>query len=327
MPVRSKGSLTGSESGAPVNADYILQTPNAFLPSAQDISSLATGILKGTTGTGVLSVAVLGTDYGNVVGPGSSTDNALCRFDGVTGKIIQDSLAILNDSGHLSGITRVNITGPLASTPLLHLSSSSTTGTGPMFSGDFGTYASTSVLAFNFTGVLALGIEAKLANTTSSASASAGVRLRLSLPTGTGDTFISHEIGAAQVIAGVDGSDLKYKIGAGSIFGINDTVTVDTVNNRLGINNASPAHSLDVTGTSIFSSNVGFFSTTPAAKQTSGANLTNNVTAGGVNDTIANFTDLVIYANDASAIRNDIHQLARKLKQINDGLRTYGLFT
>mgnify|MGYP001590753031 CR=1 FL=1 len=27
------------------------------------------------------------------------------------------------------------------------------------------------------------------------------------------------------------------------------------------------------------------------------------------------------------SIRNDLHQLARKLKQINDGLRTYGLFT
>jgi len=31
--------------------------------------------------------------------------------------------------------------------------------------------------------------------------------------------------------------------------------------------------------------------------------------------------DLTVYANDAAAIRNDIYQLARKLKQVNDALR------
>lgn len=75
------------------------------------------------------------------------------------------------------------------------------------------------------------------------------------------------------------------------------------------------------------STGIGFFATAPAVKQTSGANLTNNVTAGGTTDTIANYTDLVTYANDAAAIRNDIYQLSRKLQQVNDGLRLYGLFT
>lgn len=51
------------------------------------------------------------------------------------------------------------------------------------------------------------------------------------------------------------------------------------------------------------------------------------MTSGGTDDTIANFTDLTTYANDAAAIRNDIYQLARKLKQVNDALRTYGLLT
>lgn len=72
---------------------------------------------------------------------------------------------------------------------------------------------------------------------------------------------------------------------------------------------------------------IGVFNVGPVAQQTSGANLTNNVTSGGTDDTIANFTDLTIYANDAAAIRNDIYQLARKMKQINDGLRSYGWFT
>lgn len=71
---------------------------------------------------------------------------------------------------------------------------------------------------------------------------------------------------------------------------------------------------------------IGFFGNF-STRQVSAANLTNNVTAGGVNDTIADFTSLTVYATDAAAIRNDIYQLARKLKQINDGLRAYGLFT
>ena len=72
---------------------------------------------------------------------------------------------------------------------------------------------------------------------------------------------------------------------------------------------------------------IGFLGTAPVSQQTSAANLTNNVTAGGTNDTIANFTDLSTYANDAAAIRNDIYQLSRKLKQVNDALRLFGLLS
>lgn len=71
----------------------------------------------------------------------------------------------------------------------------------------------------------------------------------------------------------------------------------------------------------------GFYNATPVVQQTDGANLTNNVTSGGTTDTIANYTDLIIYANDAAAIRNDIYQLARKIKIIGDALRTYGLLS
>lgn len=51
---------------------------------------------------------------GNIVGPTSSTDNALARFDGTTGRVIQDSGAILSDANVLSGITMAAslLTGP-----------------------------------------------------------------------------------------------------------------------------------------------------------------------------------------------------------------------
>lgn len=45
------------------DAKYILQTANANLPNAQVLGSLATGLLKNTTTTGVLSIAIPGTDY------------------------------------------------------------------------------------------------------------------------------------------------------------------------------------------------------------------------------------------------------------------------
>ena len=47
----------------PVGATYILQTPNGTLTASQALSALATGILKSTTTTGVVSTAVAGTDY------------------------------------------------------------------------------------------------------------------------------------------------------------------------------------------------------------------------------------------------------------------------
>lgn len=43
--------------GAPATGTYITQTPDISLPNAQPLSGLATGLLKSTTGTGVLSIA------------------------------------------------------------------------------------------------------------------------------------------------------------------------------------------------------------------------------------------------------------------------------
>lgn len=42
-----------------------------------------------------------GGGSGDVVGPSSATDNAIARFDGTTGKLIQNSNAILDDSGNV----------------------------------------------------------------------------------------------------------------------------------------------------------------------------------------------------------------------------------
>ena len=50
---------------------------------------------------------------GDVVGPSSSTDNAIARFDGTTGKSIQNSAATIDDSGNL---TATNFSGASSGT-------------------------------------------------------------------------------------------------------------------------------------------------------------------------------------------------------------------
>ena len=59
------------------------------------------GQVLSSTGTGVQWVnAATGT--GDVVGPASATDNAVVRFDGTTGKLIQNSTVTLSDTGILT---------------------------------------------------------------------------------------------------------------------------------------------------------------------------------------------------------------------------------
>lgn len=69
---------------------------------------------------------------------------------------------------------------------------------------------------------------------------------------------------------------------------------------------------------------IGFYNAAPVVQQTQGA-ITNSVTAGGSTGTIADYTDLTVYANDSNAIRNDIYQLALGLQGCIAALRTYGL--
>lgn len=56
------------------------------------------------------SVILVGSGLGgsgDVQGPSSATDNALARFDATTGKIIQDSVVIVDDSGNMSGVNSI----------------------------------------------------------------------------------------------------------------------------------------------------------------------------------------------------------------------------
>ena len=62
-------------------------------------ASEATGLIWATPGTG----------SGDVVGPATSTDDAIATFDGTTGKLIQNSVGILDENGNLSAVTLVGV--------------------------------------------------------------------------------------------------------------------------------------------------------------------------------------------------------------------------
>lgn len=94
--------------GAPSNATYITQTPNSSLTNEQALSTLATGILKSNTGTGIISIAVSGTDFGNVTAAGTLGSSNIVLGQG--GKAVATS-STLSVSG-----SNVTVTGNLAVT-------------------------------------------------------------------------------------------------------------------------------------------------------------------------------------------------------------------
>lgn len=79
-----------------------------------------TGIVITTNdSTDTLTIASSGSGTGDVVGPSSSTDNAIARFDLATGKLIQNSTAILSDGGDIdtSSVTVDYVQIDTAATP------------------------------------------------------------------------------------------------------------------------------------------------------------------------------------------------------------------
>lgn len=96
----------------------------ASLPTKCNIGDLIT--LTGTglylcTAADTWALVEAGTGSGNVVGPASSTDNAIARFDSTTGKLIQNSVVIVGDTGAITGAASVNkvaITAPATSATL-----------------------------------------------------------------------------------------------------------------------------------------------------------------------------------------------------------------
>ena len=82
-------------------AGVISAHPDPVPATNTTLGSIKVGAGLSITGSGVLSVTVPSLG-GDVLGPSSATDNAITRFDTTSGKIIQNSLTLISDSGKIT---------------------------------------------------------------------------------------------------------------------------------------------------------------------------------------------------------------------------------
>ena len=130
--------VTLSDAGAFVFVAGIRQTfvPSTVTPGinvgsvVSDPSSLANGDLWYNTTSNTLKARIngatvsIGTGIGDVVGPGSATDEGIARFDSTTGKLIQNCVITINDTGTISlpsGVKQTFV--PSTTTPGINLGS------------------------------------------------------------------------------------------------------------------------------------------------------------------------------------------------------------
>lgn len=65
--------------------------------------------IKKDNGTASIVEIGGGSGSGDVVGPASATDNAIARYDGTTGKLIQNSTVTINDDGTIGGVNGIEL--------------------------------------------------------------------------------------------------------------------------------------------------------------------------------------------------------------------------
>lgn len=94
-------AATADQSDAEIETAYNNQV--SVVSQAEAEAGTSTTVRRWTAERVAQAIAALASGgTGDVVGPASSTDNAIARFDSTTGKLIQDSSAFLDDSGYIT---------------------------------------------------------------------------------------------------------------------------------------------------------------------------------------------------------------------------------
>ena len=110
-------TITNSAPNADQNLFATIATTSGTAPAADatnDTLTLTAGsgiTITGDSGTDTVTIAATGGGSGDVVGPASATDNAVARFDTTTGKLIQNGAVLVDDSGNVSGVGNITLSG------------------------------------------------------------------------------------------------------------------------------------------------------------------------------------------------------------------------
>jgi hypothetical protein len=99
------GQYVAFQAPGTIPASYTLTFPDTDGNSGQVLTTDGSGVLTWTT-----------NGAGDVTGPASSTDNAIARFDSTTGKIIKNSVVIIEDSGNTTFNSTAQIKFPAGTT-------------------------------------------------------------------------------------------------------------------------------------------------------------------------------------------------------------------
>ena len=92
-----------SVTGSPITTSGTLNITNTA-PDQTVVLTAGTGISTSGTYPNFTITNTSPSLGGDVVGPSSATDNAVARFDTTTGKLIQNSLVIIGDTGSVTGV-------------------------------------------------------------------------------------------------------------------------------------------------------------------------------------------------------------------------------
>jgi len=139
-PLLTRAALTGDITAAQASNATTLATVNSNVGSFTNanITVNAKGLITAASnGSG-------GGGSGDVVGPASATDNAIARFDGTTGKLIQNSAATIDDtSGNITAGTYNGNTIGAGSTSGTNTGDQTITLTGDVTGSGIGSFAAT----------------------------------------------------------------------------------------------------------------------------------------------------------------------------------------
>lgn len=218
---------------------YITAPAQSKIYAVLNKSSTQSIVLRGvgpTTGVTILAgkqamVAWDGTDYveissGYVDGPATSTDNAIARFDGTDGKLLQNSVVIVGDTGNITGV------GTFSSGAI---TSSSLTATRVLFAGTSGLIQDDADLTFNGTILTSTGFAGPLNGTVGATTANTGAFTTL-----TTSSTVTLNGGTGNGVAYLDGSKVLTTGSAltfnGTTFGVTGSITASGTLSGTGTN-------------------------------------------------------------------------------------------